>query len=113
MHRRSFLRLLGIGATAAAVLPVEELIDRLAFARSPTKSIYMPGICGQIITDVIRTPFGWETRSALRAHNPLTGELRRIGVRAQVSTRAEALGRVAGAEKILRLWAGGAGIRVA
>lgn len=42
MERRGFLRLFGLGAAAVATLPVEELIDRLAFARSPTTSVYVP-----------------------------------------------------------------------
>lgn len=42
MNRRGFLRLLGLGAGAVALLPVDELLDRLAFAKSPTSSIYLP-----------------------------------------------------------------------
>lgn len=37
------MSLLGLGSAAVAALPIDELIDRLAFARSPTSSIYLPG----------------------------------------------------------------------
>lgn len=42
MDRRGFLKLLGLGSAAAVVLPLEEMLDRLAFAKSPTTSIYLP-----------------------------------------------------------------------
>lgn len=41
MDRRGFLRVLGVGAAAVATLPLDELIDRLDFARSPTTSLYV------------------------------------------------------------------------
>lgn len=50
MYRRSFLYALGLGGAAVAALPVEELIDRLAFARSPTTSIYLsPDVVDQLM----------------------------------------------------------------
>jgi hypothetical protein len=44
--RRGFLRLLGITAAAAALMPLDELADRAGFAKSPTTSLYVrePGL---------------------------------------------------------------------
>ena len=42
LSRRSFLGALGLGGAAVAMLPLEEIIDRLEFARRPTTSIYLP-----------------------------------------------------------------------
>jgi hypothetical protein len=42
VNRRDFLSLLGIGAAAAAVLPVEELADRLQLALHPKASVALP-----------------------------------------------------------------------
>lgn len=41
IDRRRFLATLGLSTAALAALPLDELTDRLGFARSPTSSVYV------------------------------------------------------------------------